>query len=256
MTRKSLETLPEGLAELVAEHLVAAERVIDTDPQLALAHALAAARRAGRVAVVREAAGVAAYSAGEFAKAASQLRAAARISGSVMYLPMIADCERGLGRPERALELAGSTDASRLDRSGKVEMLIVAAGARRDLGQIQAAVLTLQVPALKARTEEAWLARLRYAYADALLADNRQQEALEWFRAASEVDAEAVTDAQERVDELQGVVFSVVDAGVVDAGAVDAGAVDADAMDAGDRQLGDAVSKGNADNDPKGTTDD
>lgn len=211
VTRNSLQTLPEGLAEYVAKHLVAAERVIESDPELALAHTLAAARRAGRVAVVREAAGIAAYSAGEYAKAASELRAAARISGSVIYLPMIADCERGLGRPERALELAGSAEAARLDRSGKVEMLIVAAGARRDLGQVSAAVLTLQVPALKAKTDEAWLARLRYAYADALLADNRRNEALEWFRAASEVDAEAVTDAQERVDELQGVIFSVAD---------------------------------------------
>jgi hypothetical protein len=121
---------------------------------------------------------------------------------------MIADCERGLGRPERALELAASDEASGLDRAGKVEMLIIAAGARRDLGQASAAVLTLQVPALRARTDESWLARLRYAYADALLADNRAEEALEWFRAAAQADAEAVTDAQERVEELCGFVFS------------------------------------------------
>jgi tetratricopeptide (TPR) repeat protein len=159
-------------------------------------------------AVVREAVGVAAYSAGDYGKAITELRAAGRISGSPIYLPMIADCERGLGRPERALELAASDEASRLDRSGKVEMLIVASGARRDLGQPAAAVLTLQVPALRARTDEPWLARLRYAYADALLADNRPTEALEWFRAASQVDPEAITDAAERVDELQGFVFT------------------------------------------------
>ena len=106
---------------------------------------------------------MAAYAAGEFSSALTELRAAARISGSPDYLPMMADCERGLGRPERALALATSAESGRLDREGKVELLIVAAGARRDLGQADAAVLTLQVPALRARGAAPWLARLRYA---------------------------------------------------------------------------------------------
>ena len=176
-------------------------------PQLALAHTKAASRRAGRVAIVREAVGVAAYSAGEFATALTELKAAARISGSSDYLPMIADCERGLGRPERALALASAPEARTLDREGKVELLIVAAGARRDLGQAEAAVLTLQVPALKSRGQGEWLARLRYAYADALLEVGRTAEARDWFTQAADVDPEGTTDAAERVDELDGVTF-------------------------------------------------
>lgn len=172
-----------------------------------MAHAQAAARRAARVAVVREAYGVAAYYAGEYGRAITELKAAARISGSNEYLPMIADCERGLERPERALALASSPEATTLDRAGKVEMLIVASGARRDLGQPEAAVLTLQVPALKSREPSDWLARLRYAYADALLAVGRKQEARRWFGLSADVDLNWVTEAQERLDELDGLVF-------------------------------------------------
>lgn len=211
VTLNSLRTLPDGLAEIVALHLAAAARLLADDPERALAHTRAASRRAGRVAIVREAVGVAAYAAADYGTALTELKAASRISGSSDYLPMIADCERGLGRPERALALASSPEASTLDRSGKVELLIVAAGARRDLGQPEAAVLTLQVPALKSRGQGEWLARLRYAYADALLEVGRVQEAREWFVRAAEVDPEASTDADERVSELDGVTFDELD---------------------------------------------
>lgn len=207
VTLNTLRTLPDGLAEIVALHLASAARLLGEDPTAALAHARAAGRRAGRVAIVREAVGVAAYSAGDFASALTELKAAARISGSSEYLPMIADCERGLGRPERALALASSPEASTLDRAGKVELLIVTAGARRDLGQAEAAVLTLQVPALNSRGQGEWLARLRYAYADALVEVGRFGEARQWFTRAAAVDPEGITDAAERIDELDGITF-------------------------------------------------
>ena len=156
---------------------------------------------------------MAAYAAGDFGRALTELRAAARISGSSEYLPMIADCERGLGRPEKALALASSPEAAGLDRDARVELLIVAAGARRDLGQAEAAVLTLQVPALNSRARGEWLARLRYAYADALLETGRVEEARAWFVRAADVDPEGVTDAAERVDELDGISFEDVDPG-------------------------------------------
>lgn len=157
--------------------------------------------------MVREAVGVAAYAAGEYGTALTELRAAGRISGSSEYLPMIADCERGLGRPERALALASSPEAATLDRAGKVELLIVAAGARRDLGQPEAAVLTLQVPALNSSTGGEWLARLRYAYADALAEVGRLAEARTWFVRAAQADPDGTTDATERIDELDGISF-------------------------------------------------
>ena len=170
--RRELRTLPKGLADEVAARLVASTRLVEDDPEAAYPHAAEAARIASRVAATREALGIVAYATGRWAQARTELRAAARLSGSDVFLPMIADCERGLGRPDRALEIAKSPAAAGLDRASAVEMRIVASGARRDMGQLDAAVLTLQTPDLRAGTEE-WAARLRYAYADALLAAGR-----------------------------------------------------------------------------------
>ncbi len=190
-----------------------AGRLLDTDPNTAYQHAMAAAQRAGRVALVREAAGLAAYAAGEFEVALRELRAAARMSGQHDLLPVMADCERGLGRPERAIALAASPEAARLDRAAQVEMRIVAAGARRDLGQVEAAVVTLQCRELSSAADAEWVARLRYAYADALLAAGRRSEAITWFERAAQADAEGLTDADERLAELSGVVFVDLESG-------------------------------------------
>ena len=200
--RKELLTLPKGLADLVGTHLVAAGRVLDDDPQLALAHARFARSRASRIAAVREAAGVAAYRAGEWSEALAELRAARRLGGDPGRLALLADCERALGRPERAVEIARSPEAKQLDIEEAVELRIVAAGERRDLGQFDAAVVALQGPDVDAAGTEQWRARLRYAYADNLLAAGREQDAIRWFLAAADVDVEGVTDAAERAFEL------------------------------------------------------
>jgi hypothetical protein len=196
--------MPAGLAETVARHLVMAGRLIDTNPELAHAHALAAARRAARVALVREAAGVTAYELGKYDTARTELRAYARISGSSAYLPMLADCERGLGHPERALALAKDPATADLDKDGAIELQIVAAGARRDMGQLDAAVVALQIPELRSRSHEPWAARLKYAYADALAAAGRDAEAKEWFGKAAAADYEGATDALERLGAYDG----------------------------------------------------
>jgi tetratricopeptide (TPR) repeat protein len=200
--RKELATLPKGLAELVGSHLVVAARVLEEDPQLALAHTRFARSKAGRVAAVREAAGLAAYVAGEWSEALAELRAARRLGGDPGRLAVLADCERALGRPERALEIARSPEAGRLSSEEMIELRIVAAGARRDLGQFDAAVIALQGPDLEGTGEEPWRARLRYAYADNLLAAGRAQDAIRWFLAADEADVEGATDAAERAIEL------------------------------------------------------
>jgi tetratricopeptide (TPR) repeat protein len=202
-----LRALQPETAERVARHLVMAGRLLDEDSAEAYAHAVAARRAAPRLAGTREALGLAAYADGRYAEALAELRAARRISGSSAQLPVMADCERGLGRPDRALALAASDEARRLDRVGQVEMRIVAAGARRDLGQLDAAVVTLQGPELSARAREPWTARLRYAYADALLAAGRLDEAAEWFSRAAEADVDGDTDAAERVAEIEGISF-------------------------------------------------
>lgn len=198
-----LRSLPEGLALRVARHLVAAGRLLDTDPKAAYDHAAAARRLAGRVSAVREAAGETAYAAGMFKEALTELKAARRMTGATWCLPMIADCERALGRPERALDIARDPAVAGLDQAERVEMLIVEAGARRDLGDPGSAVRVLQSGHLHAQSREPWLARLRYAYADALLASGDRTGAREWFERAAGVDATGATDAEERLVEFE-----------------------------------------------------
>ncbi|WBB57505.1 Replicase polyprotein 1ab [Verrucosispora sp. WMMD573] len=181
--------------------------MIDEDPAEALAHALAARRLASRISAVREAVGLAAYHAGEWQSAIAELRTYHRMSGAQSHLAVIADSERALGRPERAIDLFRGADQEKLDPAVAIELLIVAAGARGDLGQRDAAVAMLQVPELTTDAVQPWTARLRYAYADALLAVGRRAEAREWFSRAAEVDTEAETDAAERLLELDGVVI-------------------------------------------------
>lgn len=199
--RKELESLASGNATEVARHLVAVAMLMDEDPEQAWAHAKAAVSRAGRLAPVREAAGFAAYAVGKYAEALAEFRAARRISGDVSTWPVMADCERGLGRPDKALAMAGAPEAARLDKAAMIELRIVAAGARRDLGQPDAAVVTLATPDLNNDRAE-WAPRLRYAYADALLAANRVDEAREWFGKCAEIDSDQETDALERLAKL------------------------------------------------------
>ena len=205
--RDELSSLARINADIVARHLVMAGRLVDEDPELAYEHARAAQARAGRVGAVREAAGLAAYATGRFAEALSELRAARRITGNDGLLPVLADCERGLGRPERALALAASPELAGLDAAVRVEMVIVASGARRDLGQHDAAVQALRGPQLRPAARRPWSARLFYAFADALLGAGRVDEAIEWFGYAVEADEVGQTDAGERLAELQGITF-------------------------------------------------
>jgi hypothetical protein len=115
--RAELRGLPKDLAEIVAAHLVVAGRLVDEDPDLAYAHAEAARRRAARLPIVREAAAETAYAAGRYDVALSEFRALRRMTGSPDYLPVMADCERALGRPHNALKLAraGSGSTNRND---------------------------------------------------------------------------------------------------------------------------------------------
>ena len=195
--RAELLSLSAENAKVVARHLVSINIHMDSDPELAHKHGVAAAHHAGRLAVVRESAGYAAYRAGYYEIALKELRAAHRISGDVSMWPVMADCERGLGRPLKALNLAGSDEVKRLAKPEEIEMRIVASGARRDLGELDAAVITLTCKELKTENEE-WAVRLRYAYADALHTAGRKEEATEWFGKCAAIDHEELTDAAER----------------------------------------------------------
>jgi tetratricopeptide (TPR) repeat protein len=198
-----LKGLPEKLASRVARHLAAAGQIIDEDPELAYRHTLAARARAPRLAVVREAVGEAAYASGHYAEALADLRAAKRMNGVTAYLPIMADCHRALGQPEQAIKLAKSPSVANFDPAPKAEMTIVEAGARRDMGQLDAALRTLELAPLMSKSREQWVVRLRYSYADTLEAAGREADALAWFHRTDAIDSDQLTDAADRAEMLE-----------------------------------------------------
>jgi tetratricopeptide (TPR) repeat protein len=200
--RAELRSLSKANADAVAKHLVVAGQYLDSDPRQSLAHARAARARAGRVAAVREAVGIAAYHAGDWSEALTELRTARRISGDPGNLAIIADCERALGRPERAAQALSDPDVRRLDAETRAELLIVVAGARRDAGQLDAALSVLARGGLDQSRPRPGAARLWYAYADALAAAGRTEEAAEWFAASATQDPDGELDSAERAAEL------------------------------------------------------
>ena len=201
--RAQLKGLPEKLAARVARHLAAAGTLIDEDPELAYRHTLAARARASRLAVVREATGEAAYAAGHYAEALAELRAAKRMNGATDYLPIMADCHRALGNPEQAIKLAKSPSVANFSTEAKAEMTLVEAGARRDMGQLDAALRTLELAPLTSKSRSAWVVRLRYAYADTLESAGRESDALAWFHRTHAIDSEQLTDADARAGALE-----------------------------------------------------
>ena len=198
-----LRSLPEKLGQRVARHLAAAGAIIDEDPKTAYQHTLAARARASRLAVVREAVGEAAYAAGEYGEALTELKAARRMNGAQDYLAVMADCERALGRPDRALDLVRKAPREDLSHDLQAELTIVEAGARRDRGELDAALRALELAPINSKSRAAWVVRLRYAYADTLLAAGRPSDALEWFHRTEAIDGDELTDAAERAQELE-----------------------------------------------------
>lgn len=202
---RELRTLSKENAEGVARHLLAVSECLENeDFDRGLAHAQTAVRRAGRVPIVREMLGVVHYRRGEWAKALSEFRTARRMSGSHHLLPLIADTERGLGRPERAIELGQSREVGTLAAAERMELAVVLSGARLDLGQTSAAVQSLREAVHATHDKDVWAARIFYAYADALSADGKNEEAQRFLERAAATDQFHETDAAERLGEGEG----------------------------------------------------
>ncbi|WP_460774344.1 hypothetical protein [Microbacterium sp. GXF7504] len=166
-----------------------AARLIEEDPARAHEHAQAAVRRAGRVAVVRETAGITAYAIGDYALALRELRTYRRISGKDDQIALIVDSERGVGRPERALEEGRAVDRSKLPTAARAQLAIALSGARLDLGDPERALVELDIPELDPDRAFEWSADLFAARAAVLEELGRDEEAAEWARRA-EIAAE------------------------------------------------------------------
>ncbi len=201
--RAEMRGLPKDLAHTVAAHIWAAGDLIDVDPELAYKHAEAARRRAGRLPVVREAAAETAYAAGHFDVALREYRAIRRMNGGDELVPVMADCERALGKPREALDLLASIKPQ--DPELRVECLLVEAGVRDDLGQTAEGLRILKAAISERVGPRESQARLQYAYANLLEKVGKSEPAIQWFANAADNDQTGDLDTADRIASLEGV---------------------------------------------------
>ncbi len=180
------------------------------DYERAIAPLLEAKTKAPRSVFVRELLGLAYHHLERWKEAARELSAYKRMSDRHNRDPELADCERALGRPEKAIEiLADITDSSGtprtpgahdLDDEVLSEGLIVAAGAMTDLGRHADAVKMLERGPLRpSGAVEPFHLRLWYALADALEEAGRRSEARAWWDAIYAEDPDFFDVARRRL---------------------------------------------------------
>jgi hypothetical protein len=204
--RVQLKTLTEENAERVARHLAMVALLIDQDPELAHAHAMAAVSRAGRIGLVHEFAGSTAYAIGDYALAIRELQTHRRITGSNEQIALIVDSERGLERPDRALEAGRAVDRSKLSAEARVNLAVAMSGARLDLNQPELALAELEIPELNPGNVFEYSIPLFLAYAECLRELSRDAEAKKWDDLA--LRAERQFEMNNKPDEEQ---FEVIE---------------------------------------------
>ena len=186
--RVQLKTLSAENAEMTARHLAMVAYFAEQDPELAHRHAQAAASRAGRIPVVRETVGITAYFVEDWALSLRELLAHRRMTNSNDHVPMMIDCERGLGRPQRGLELGRTIDRAALSAEVRVSLAIAMSGARLDLGQNETALVELEIKELNPNSVFDYSPRLFWAYADTLEVLGREADAAKWADLAARAD--------------------------------------------------------------------
>ena len=199
--RNELKTLSKENAEWVARHLAMASTLIDENPELAHQHAVSASRRAGRIGIVRETLAITAYAIGDYALALRELRTYRRISGKDDQIALMVDSERGVGRPDRALEVGRAVNRADLPASVRAELAIAMSGARLDLGDPARALSELDIPELNPDRAFEWSPALFAARAAVLEELGRDAEAAEWQQRA--LVAADVLDAASGVSDLE-----------------------------------------------------
>ncbi|PKY69432.1 hypothetical protein CYJ40_10720 [Brevibacterium ravenspurgense] len=198
--KSELRGLSAENSERTAKHIVAAGFLLDVDLDQAYEHAKAAARSAGRIGAAREALGLVAYHKGLYDEASRELRTHMRITGSKDNLAVIADAERGRGRPQKAIDMFADANRNDLSKDIWLELAIVAAGAHSDLGDLETARKTIEDVGFTGH-KPASAIRLLQAYAD-LLRVSGDSETADKYDKLAQVTAErtGLTDASEEVD--------------------------------------------------------
>lgn len=174
---RQLRPLGRLNADKVARHLVMVQQLLDEDPQAAYRHARYAADSAGRIAVVRETAAVAAYVSGHYAEALRDIRTARRLSGYDLHRAIEADCERALGHYDKALKAAQEADPRQLDDIERAELAMVVSGIRHEMGQTELGLVVIEDAIRSAPRSPDILRRLHSVRADRLEELGRRAEA-------------------------------------------------------------------------------
>lgn len=198
--RNELKTLDKDLADTVARHLAMVNILLESEPELAHQHAISASRKAGRIPVTRETLAITSYVLEDYAGALRELRTYRRLSGSENQLAMMIDCERALGRPEKALELGRSVARQTLPTDVQVQVAIALSGARLDLGQTDQALFELEIAQLDPSKAFSWSPELFGCYANVLEDLGRADDAALWRSRAEQ--AERALDAEFGEDDI------------------------------------------------------
>ena len=202
--RLRLRGLSKEHAENIGLHILAAYALEETDPQGALAHAKWAARQASRIDLARETLALVAYRQGDYKLALKEFRTAHRMNGYSDYLPFIADCERGLGNPRKAIEEATSEEGSQLQGESKAEMFLVYAGALGDLGLWDKAIETVQALVKARGLSGDYRMRAVQAEQNFLEQAGRSQEALELEPLLDRLEAEYADEDEDEDGQKDG----------------------------------------------------
>ncbi|MEZ7898742.1 MAG: hypothetical protein QMB98_08020 [Flaviflexus sp.] len=174
---------------------------MDENPELAYEHAKAAYRRASRIDIVREALGLTAYANEKYGEALRELRTYRRMSGDLSHAYLEADCERGMGKPDRAVKYLEDIDIQELEPAAQVELALVVSGAYSDMIESETGlklIETLKVDyfkdELRAPVEQVRYERLRELGRDEEASAVEARWSPLWDAETIEVFAEAIEE--------------------------------------------------------------
>ncbi len=204
--RKQLRSLNKDNADRVARHLVYAGEMLEIDPETAYEHARAAYQSAARIDVVREALGLTAYATGRYSEALRELRTYRRMSDDYTHVPLEADSERGLGRPEKALRFIEGIPLQRLSAAGQIELALVTSGARAETDDSAGGLSVLEKIIVENLPQEL-AARVQLIKADRLEELGRTDEAEElraiWGPIYEGNDGDIMVDLDDVLDDIE-----------------------------------------------------
>jgi tetratricopeptide (TPR) repeat protein len=160
-------------------------------------------RAAPGSAEIRELYGLTLYRLGRWEDALRELRAFTDLSGSVDQIPVLADCERALGRHDQVAFLWAELRKAGAGSDVLTEGRLVTAGALADRGRLSEAISLLEPASLReVRKPLDRHVRQWYALADLYERSGDIPRAREMFRRVVEADPE-LSDATERLAGLR-----------------------------------------------------